>query len=77
MKAPDVYTPNVKVGRDVRRRGGRNVEVAANVFDLFGGGDYTVDARTGTNRIYNRAGFLTYTNPRTPRVPQVEAVVRF
>ena len=56
---------------------GRNVELSANVFNLLNGGDYTEYARTGPNRIYNPASYLTYTNPQTPRALQLEAVVRF
>jgi hypothetical protein len=47
------------------------------VFDMLNGGDYTEYARTGANRIYNPASFLTYTNPQTPRALQIEATVRF
>ena len=51
--------------------------MSANVFNLLNGGDYTEYARTGPNRIYNPASYLTYTNPQTPRALQLEAVVRF
>ncbi|MBI4887083.1 MAG: TonB-dependent receptor [Acidobacteria bacterium] len=77
VKAPDVHTVNVKIGRTFSTGAGRNLEVAANVFNLLNGGDYTEYARTGPNRIYNRASFLTYTNPQTPRALQLEATYRF
>lgn len=77
IKAPDVHTVNVKVGRVFRLPTSRNVELSANVFNLFNAGDYTEYARTGPNCFYNPASFLTKTNPQTPRALQVEAVVRF
>jgi hypothetical protein len=77
VKAPDVHTVNVKVGRTFALPGARSLELSANVFNLLNAGDYTEYARTGPNRIYNPASFLTKTNPQTPRAFQVEAVVRF
>jgi hypothetical protein len=77
VKAPDVHTLNLKVGRTFSAGAGRSVEVAANIFNVLNGGDYTEYARTGANRIYNQQNFLTYTNPQTPRALQLEAVVRF
>jgi hypothetical protein len=77
VKAPDVHTLNAKVGRTFGIGGGRNLDVSANIFNVLNGGDYTEYARTGPNRIYNPASFLTYTNPQTPRALQLEAVVRF
>ena len=56
---------------------GRTVEISADVFNVFNGGNYTEYARTGPNRIYNPASYLTYTNPQTPRALQLEAVFRF
>ena len=77
VKAPDVHTLNMKVGRTFGIGGGRNLDVSANIFNVRNGGNYTEYARTGPNRIYNPASFLTYTNPQTPRALQLEAVVRF
>jgi hypothetical protein len=56
---------------------GRSVELSADVFNVLNGGAYTEYARTGPNRIYNPASYLTYTNPQTPRAMQLEAVLRF
>ncbi len=77
VKAPDVHAVNVKLGRRFGLGAGRHLEVSANVFNVLNGGDYTEYARTGPNRIYNPATYLTYTNPQTPRALQLEAVVRF
>ena len=63
--------------QDVRADGRRSLELSANMFNLLNGGNYTEYARTGPNRIYNPASYLTYTNPQTPRAFQLEAVVRF
>jgi len=76
-KAPDVHTLNLKIGRTFGAGVGREVELAANIFNVLNGGDYTEYARTGANRIYNPQNFLTYTNPQTPRALQLEVVVRF
>jgi len=77
VKAPDVHTLNLKIGRTFGAAVGREVELAANVFNVLNGGDYTEYARTGANRIYNPQNFLTHTNPQTPRALQLEVVVRF
>jgi hypothetical protein len=76
-KAPDVHTLNLKVGRVFRVSAARSVELSADVFNVLNGGNYTEYARTGPNRLYNPASYLTYTNPQTPRALQIEAVVRF
>ncbi|MGH9253340.1 MAG: TonB-dependent receptor domain-containing protein [Vicinamibacterales bacterium] len=77
VKAPDVHTLNIRIGRTFDAPGGRSIDLSAGVFNLLNGGDYTEYARTGANRIYNPASFLTYTNPQTPRALQLEAMVRF
>jgi hypothetical protein len=76
-KAPDVHTLNLRVGRVFALMPGRSVEISADVFNVLNGGNYTEYARTGPNRIYNPASYLTYTNPQTPRALQLEAIVRF
>jgi hypothetical protein len=77
VKAPDVHTLNLKLGRRFTAGLGRSIELSADVFNILNGGNYTEYARTGPNRIYNPASYLTYTNPQTPRALQVEAVFRF
>ena len=77
VKAPDVHTLNLKAGRVFSLMSARSLELSANVFNVLNGGDYTEYARTGPNRIYNPASYLTYTNPQTPRALQLEAVFRF
>jgi hypothetical protein len=77
VKAPDVHTVNLKVGKRLTFGSTRTIELSADIFNLLNGGDYTEYARTGPNRIYNPASYLTYTNPQTPRALQVEATVRY
>lgn len=77
VKAPDVHALNLKIGRRFGLGTGRSIEIDADIFNLLNGGDYTEYARTGPNRIYNPASYLTYTNPQTPRALQLEAIVRF
>ena len=72
-----MHTVNLKIGRTFGVGAGRQVDVAANIFNVLNAGDYTEYARTGANRIYNQASFLRHTNPQTPRALQLEAVVRF
>ena len=76
-KAPDVHALNAKIGRRFGLGANRNLELSANIFNVLNGGDYTEYARTGPNRLYNPATYLTYTNPQTPRALQLEAVFRF
>ena len=77
VKAPDVHTLNLKVGRRFTLGRNRTFQLSADVYNLLNGGDYTEYARTGPNRIYNPANYLTFTNPQTPRAAQLEAAVRF
>jgi hypothetical protein len=77
VKAPDVHTVNLKIGRRFGIGPGRTAEVSGGVFNVLNGSRYTEYSRTGPNRIYNPASFLTYTNPQTPRAFQLEAVIRF
>jgi hypothetical protein len=76
-KAPDVHAVNLKIGRRFNIGHGQNIELSGDIFNVFNGGDYTEYARTGPNRLYNPATYLTYTNPQTPRALQLEAVFRF
>jgi hypothetical protein len=76
-KAPDVHTLNLKIGRRFGIGAGRTLEFDADIYNVLNGGDYTEYARTGPNRLYVPAQYLTYTNPQTPRALQLEATVRF
>ena len=77
VKAPDVHTVNLKLGRRFGLGSSRSLELSADVYNILNGGDYTEYARTGPNRIYNPDNYLTYTNPQTPRAAQLEAIIRF
>jgi hypothetical protein len=76
-RAPDVHIVGVKVGKRIPLGGSRNVELAAEVFNLLNAGNFTEYSRQGANRIYNPQTFKTYTNPQTPRAATFEVVTRF
>jgi len=67
----------VKVGKRIPLGASRNVELAAEVFNLLNAGHYTEYSRQGANRIYNPQTFATYTNPQTPRAATFEVITRF
>lgn len=77
IKAPDVHTIGLKIGKRVSLGRGRDIEGSLDIYNLLNSGDYTEYARTGPNRAYNPASYLTYTNPQTPRAAQVSLVLRF
>ena len=52
MKAPDVHTLNVKVGRTFAIGNARNLDLSANVFNLYNWRRLYGVPRTGPNRIY-------------------------
>lgn len=76
-RAPDVHTVGVKFGKRVKLSQGRTLEASFDVYNLLNAGNYTEWARTGPNRVYNPASYLTFTNPQTPRAAQLEFIVRF
>ena len=76
-RAPDVHIVGAKVGKRIPLGGGRNVELAFDVFNLLNAGHYTEFSRQGANRMYNLQTFRTYTNPQTPRAATFEIVTRF
>ena len=73
----DVQSVGLKLAKVFNFASNRNIEVGANFFNLLNAGHYTEYSRTGPNRLFNPATYLTYTNPQTPRALQLEAVVRF
>ena len=77
VRAPDVHTIGVKLGKKVSLGGRRNLEASVDIYNLLNAGNYTEYSRTGPNRVYNPASYLTYTNPQTPRAAQLGLTVRF
>lgn len=77
VRAPDVHTIGLKLGKRVSLGHGRDLEGSLDIYNLLNAGDYTEYARTGPNRVYNPASYLTYTNPQTPRAAQASLVLRF
>jgi hypothetical protein len=76
-RAADVHIVGLKLGRRFAIGRGHDVEVAAEVFNVLNGGNFTEFSRQGANRIYNPQTFRTYTNPQTPRAATLQATVRF
>ena len=77
VRAPDVHTLGVKFGKRIDLGNGRNFEASLDVYNVLNAGNYTEYSRTGPNRVYNPASYLTYTNPQTPRAAQVGLILRF
>lgn len=77
VRAPDVHTLGIKFGKKVNLGHGRNIEGTLDVYNVLNAGHYTEYSRTGPNRVYNPASYLTYTNPQTPRAAQVGLLLRF
>jgi len=73
----DVHTVGIKIGKRVNLGQGRNIEASLDVYNLLNAGHYTEWARTGPNRVYNPASYLTLTNPQTPRAAQLGLILRF
>jgi hypothetical protein len=77
VRAPDVHTLGVKFGKRVSLGHRRTLEASLDVYNVLNAGNYTEYSRTGPNRVYNPASYLTYTNPQTPRAAQLGLVVKF
>jgi len=77
VRAPDVHTLGLKFGKRVSLGQGRNLEGTVDIYNALNAGNYTEYSRTGPNRVYNPASYLTYTNPQTPRAVQASLTLRF
>jgi len=77
VMAPAVKTLGLKIGKKLSLGGGRNVEVAANIFNLLNAGDFTQYNYNGANEVFNQANFLQMRNQQPARALQVTVVFRF
>ncbi len=77
VRAPDVHTLGLKLGKRINLGHGRYIETSLDVYNALNAGNYTEYSRTGPNRVYNPASYLTYTNPQTPRAAQLGLILHF
>src|SRR5438445_3775112 len=70
VMAPAVKTLGLKIGKKFHLGGGRNVEVAANIFNLLNAGDFTQYNYNGANEVFNQANFLQMRNQQPARALQ-------
>ncbi len=75
-QAPAIKTLGLKVGKKVRFAGSREVELAANLFNLLNAGDFNQYTYSGANQAYN-PNFLQLRSQQPARALQMTAVVRF
>ncbi len=77
VQAPAIKTLGLKLGKSVRLGGSREVELAANLFNLLNDGNYTQYNYNGANEIFNTANYLALRNQQPARGFQATAVFRF
>lgn len=76
VQAPAIKTLGLKVGKVVRLGASREIELAANVFNLLNNGDYTQYNYSGANERFN-PNFLRMRNQQPARGFQMTAVFKF
>jgi hypothetical protein len=76
VQAPAIKTLGLKLGKSVRLGGSREVELAANLFNLLNDGNYTQYNYSGANERFN-PNFLALRNQQAARGFQATAVFRF
>ncbi|MGQ0732424.1 MAG: TonB-dependent receptor domain-containing protein [Acidobacteriota bacterium] len=76
VQAPAIKTLGLKVGKSIRLGGGREVELAANFFNLLNDGNYTQYNYSGANERFN-PNFLQMRNQQAARGFQSTVVFRF
>lgn len=76
VQAPAIKTLGLKLGKSVRLGGSREVELAANLFNLLNDGNYSQYNYSGANEKFN-PNFLQLRNQQPARGFQATAVFRF
>ncbi len=76
VQAPAVQTVGLKVGKKVPLGGTREVEVAANLFNLLNAGNYTQYNYNGASEVFN-PNYLQFRNQQAARALQATFVFRF
>ncbi|MGE5245954.1 MAG: TonB-dependent receptor domain-containing protein [Betaproteobacteria bacterium] len=76
VQAPAIKTLGLKIGKIVPLGGTREVEVAANLFNLLNAGNYTQYNYSGASERFN-PNFLQFRNQQSARAVQGTVVFRF
>ncbi len=72
-----VHTVGLKLAKTFKLGGPRDIEVAANIFNLLNAARFTEWSRSGANRIYSPTTYLVGDNLQPARAYQMTAVYRF
>jgi hypothetical protein len=73
----NVHTVGLKLAKNFRLGGARELQTGFNVFNLLNAGNFTEWNRGGANRIFNPDLYLTSENRQPARSFQVDATFRF
>src|SRR5262249_17354294 len=76
VQAPSIKASGLRLGKRVTLGGGRELELAGNVFNLLNEGNYTQFNYSGANEKFN-SNFLQMRNQQPARSFQTMAVLRF
>ncbi len=76
VQAPSIKSFGLKVGKRFRIGGQRELEVAANIFNLFNWGDHHQYRYGSANAVYS-PNFLQLRNLQTARSLQLTAIFRY
>ncbi|HXH06934.1 MAG TPA: TonB-dependent receptor [Vicinamibacterales bacterium] len=76
LQAPAIHTVGLKVGKVVRLGGGREVEIAGNVFNLFNAGRFTQFSYNSAYQSWS-TNFLQMRNRQPARAFQLTAILRY
>jgi hypothetical protein len=77
LEQASVHIVGLKVAKRFKFGDARQVEVAANVYNLFNGGSFSEFNRSGANRIYSPTTYGTGTTLQEARAYQINGVFRF
>jgi hypothetical protein len=76
VMAPDVKTLGLKIGKKLNFGRGRQVEAAANIFNVLNAGDFTQYNYNGASETFN-PNYLQMRNQQSARALQATLVYRF
>ena len=77
VQAPAVKTLGLKIGKTFKLVWTSEIEVAASIFNVLNGGDFTQYNYNGADEVFNTANFLQMRNQQPARAAQLTAVFRF
>jgi hypothetical protein len=77
LEQPAVHIVGLKIAKRFQLGSARQLEVAANAFNLLNGGNFSEFNRSGANRIYSPSTYNTGTTLQEARAYQINGVFRF